>query len=83
VRQRPGTAKGVLFMTLEDETGNVNVIVWPDLVEKQRREVLNAPLLGVYGVWQRQGEVRHLVARRLVDMSMLLGRLDTRSRNFC
>jgi error-prone DNA polymerase len=45
--------------------------------------VLNAPLLGVYGVWQRQGEVRHLVARRLVDMSMLLGRLDTRSRNFC
>jgi error-prone DNA polymerase len=61
----------------------VNVIVWPDLVEKQRREVLNAPLLGVYGVWQRQGEVRHLVARRLVDMSMLLGRLDTRSRNFC
>jgi error-prone DNA polymerase len=83
VRQRPGTAKGVLFMTLEDETGNVNVIVWPDLVEKQRREVLNAPLLGVYGVWQRQGEVRHLVARRLVDMSMLLGRLDTRSRDFC
>jgi error-prone DNA polymerase len=83
VRQRPGTAKGVLFMTLEDETGNVNVIVWPDLVEKQRREVLNAPLLGVYGVWQRQGEVRHLVARRLVDMSTLLGRLDTRSRDFC
>ncbi|GAB3435065.1 error-prone DNA polymerase [Massilia solisilvae] len=83
VRQRPGTAKGVLFMTLEDETGNVNLIVWPDLVEKQRREVLNAPLLGVYGIWQRQGEVRHLVARRLVDMSALLGRLDTRSRDFC
>jgi error-prone DNA polymerase len=83
VRQRPGTAKGVLFMTLEDETGNVNVIVWPDLVDKQRHEVLNAPLLGVYGIWQRQGEVRHLVARRLVDMSALLGRLDTRSRDFC
>jgi error-prone DNA polymerase len=83
VRQRPGTAKGVLFMTLEDETGNVNVIVWPDLVEKQRREVLNAPLLGVYGIWQRQGEVRHLVARRLVDMSHLLGRLHTASRDFC
>jgi error-prone DNA polymerase len=83
VRQRPGTAKGVLFMTLEDETGNVNLIVWPDLVEKQRREVLGAPLLGVYGIWQRQGEVRHLVAKRLVDMSSLLGRLDTRSRNFC
>jgi error-prone DNA polymerase len=83
VRQRPGTAKGVLFLTLEDETGNVNVIVWPNLVEQQRREVLNASLLGVYGVWQREGEVRHLVAKRLVDMSQLLGRLDTRSRDFC
>ncbi len=83
VRQRPGTAKGVLFMTLEDETGNVNVIVWPSLVEQQRKEVLGAALLGVYGVWQREGEVRHLVAKRLVDMSALLGRLDTTSRNFC
>jgi error-prone DNA polymerase len=83
VRQRPGTAKGVLFLTLEDETGNVNVIVWPSLVEQQRREVLSAPLLGVYGVWQREGEVRHLVAKRLVDLSHLLGGLDTRSRDFC
>ena len=83
VRQRPGTAKGVLFMTLEDETGNVNVIIWPSLVEEQRREVLRAPLLGVYGIWQREGEVRHLVAKRLVDMSALLGRLGTRSRDFC
>ena len=83
VRQRPGTAKGVLFMTLEDETGNVNVIVWPSLVEQQRREVLNAPLLGVYGIWQKEGEVRHLVAKRLVDMSHLLGRLHTPSRDFC
>jgi error-prone DNA polymerase len=83
VRQRPGTAKGVLFMTLEDETGNINVIVWPSLVEQQRREVLRAPLLGVYGIWQREGEVRHLVAKRLVDMSALLGRLGTQSRDFC
>jgi error-prone DNA polymerase len=83
VRQRPGTAKGVLFLTLEDETGNVNVIVWPSLVEQQRREVLGAPLLGVYGIWQREGEVRHLVAKRLVDMSALLGRLTTHSRDFC
>ena len=83
VRQRPGTAKGVLFVTLEDETGNVNVIVWPSLVEQQRKEVLGATLLGVYGVWQREGAVRHLVAKRLVDMSQLLGRLDTTSRNFC
>jgi error-prone DNA polymerase len=83
VRQRPGTAKGVLFVTIEDETGNVNVIVWPALVEQQRREVLNSSLLGVYGVWQRQGEVTHLVAKRLVDLSHLLGKLDTRSRDFC
>ncbi|MDC8759215.1 error-prone DNA polymerase [Janthinobacterium fluminis] len=83
VRQRPGTAKGVLFITLEDETGSVNVIIWPALVERQRREVLGAPLLGVYGVWQREGSVRHLVAKRLVDMSRLLGRLPTGSRDFC
>lgn len=83
VRQRPGTAKGVLFMTLEDETGNINVIVWPTLVEQQRREVLNAPLLGVYGIWQKEGKVTHLVAKRLVDMSHLLGRLNTSSRDFC
>jgi error-prone DNA polymerase len=83
VRQRPGTAKGVLFVTLEDETGNVNVIVWPSLVEQYRREVLGASLLGVYGVWQRQGQVRHLVAKRLVDLSEMLGKLDARSRDFC
>jgi error-prone DNA polymerase len=83
VRQRPGTAKGVIFITLEDETGNVNVIIWPALVEQQRREVLSAPLLGVYGVWQQEGVVRHLVAKRLVDMSHLLGRLPTISRDFC
>ncbi|MES2149627.1 MAG: error-prone DNA polymerase [Pseudomonadota bacterium] len=83
VRQRPATAKGVLFMTLEDETGNINVIIWPSLVEQQRREVLSARLLGVYGVWQREGEVRHLVAKRLVDMSAWLGRIGTQSRDFC
>ncbi|MFZ6813439.1 error-prone DNA polymerase [Undibacterium sp. Rencai35W] len=83
VRQRPGTANGVLFITIEDETGPVNVIIWPSLVEKQRREVLNAPLLGVYGIWQCEGEVRHLVAKRLVDMSHLLGSLQTGSRDFC
>jgi error-prone DNA polymerase len=83
VRQRPGTAKGVMFVTLEDETGNVNVIVWPSLQEKQRKEALSASLLAVYGVWQCQGEVRHLVAHRLVDMSHLLGGLQSTSRNFC
>ena len=81
-RQRPGTAKGTVFVTLEDETGSINVIVWPDLVEAQRRELLAARLLGVYGQLQRQGLVLNLVARRLFDHSALLGRLATVSRNF-
>lgn len=83
VRQRPDTAKGVIFMTIEDETGNVNVIIWPKVLEQQRREVLGASLVGVLGVWQCEGEVRHLVAQRLVDLSHLLGGLATASRNFC
>ena len=81
-RQRPGTASGVVFVTLEDETGNVNVIVWRDLVEKQRRELLGSSLLGVYGILERQGEVVHLIAHRLIDYSALLGRLTTASRDF-
>ncbi|MCZ8112905.1 MAG: error-prone DNA polymerase [Betaproteobacteria bacterium] len=81
-RQRPETARGVVFVTLEDETGSVNVIVWPREVELQRRPLLAATLLTVYGVWQCQGEVRHLVARRLVDHSVLLQGLATRSRDF-
>jgi error-prone DNA polymerase len=82
VRQRPDTAKGVVFLTIEDETGNVNVIIWPKLLEKQRKEVLGASLLAVLGVWQREGEVRHLVAHKLVDMSHLLGELPSASRDF-
>ncbi|NUT59847.1 error-prone DNA polymerase [Herbaspirillum sp. C9C3] len=82
VRQRPGTAKGVIFMTLEDETGSANVIIWPAVLERQRSEVLNARLLGVYGSWQCQGEVRHLVAGRLEDWTHLLGELQPRSRDF-
>jgi error-prone DNA polymerase len=82
VRQRPGTANGVLFMTLEDETGNTNVIVWPDLLEKFRREALNAKLLTVYGVMQTDGRVVHLLAKRLVDHSELLGDLHIRSYDF-
>lgn len=81
-RQRPETAKGVVFVTLEDETGAVNVIVWPQVVEQQRRALLAATLLTVYGIWQREGAVRHLVARQLVDHSPLLQGLDAKSRNF-
>ncbi|WDZ98280.1 error-prone DNA polymerase [Herbaspirillum sp. WKF16] len=82
VRQRPGTAKGVIFMTLEDETGSVNVVIWPAVLERQRREVLNASLLGVYGTWQAKGKVRHLLAGRLEDWTHLLGELEPRSRDF-
>ncbi|HEX5686803.1 MAG TPA: error-prone DNA polymerase [Ideonella sp.] len=78
-RQRPQTAKGVIFVTLEDETGPVNVIVWPQVAEAQRTALLASRLLTVYGIWQRQGEVRHLVAKRLVDHSALLRELDAES----
>ena len=81
-RQRPGTASGVTFVTLEDETGMINVIVWRDLAEKQRRELLRANLLTVYGQLERQGEVIHLIAGKLRDQSMLLGKLMTKSRDF-
>lgn len=86
MRQQPQTAKGVVFVTLEDETGSVNVIVWKSLREKQRSELLHSRLMAVYGVWQRDvasgGEVRHLIAQRLVDLTPLLGGLATRSREF-
>ena len=81
-RQRPGTATGIVFVTLEDETGLVNVVVHPQLVEKQRRELLGSTLLGVYGQLQIEGEVVHLVAKRLVNLSDWLGRLETSSRDF-
>ncbi len=81
-RQRPGTASGTVFVTLEDETGWINVIVWPGLVEKQRRELLGSKLMTVHGTLEREGEVAHLIARRLVDDSRLLGRLATASRDF-
>ncbi len=81
-RQRPDTASGVVFVTLEDETGTINVVVWRDLAERQRRDLLGARLLGVEGRIERDGEVVHLVARRLSDHSGLLGRLAARSRDF-
>lgn len=81
-RQRPGTAKGTMFITLEDETGLTNVIVRPELLERQRRILLGARLLGIYGQISRQGSVVHLQASRAVDHSALLGALDARSRDF-
>jgi len=81
-RQRPGSAGGVLFATLEDETGQANVVVWQTVAESFRRPLLGARLLEVTGRVQREGEVVHLVAERLRDRSMLLGALHVRSRDF-
>lgn len=81
-RQRPATASGVIFVTLEDETGNVNVVVWSKIVERQRRELLSSRLLGIVGEVQRVGEVVHVVAQRLIDHTHLLGGLPTQSRDF-
>jgi error-prone DNA polymerase len=75
VRQRPGTAKGVVFMTLEDETGIANVVVWKDAFEQNRRLVMGASFVIVEGPLQKEGEVIHLVAERFVDLSEKLGRL--------
>ena len=89
VRQQPQTANGTIFVTLEDETGPVNVIVWKSVREQQRDELLKSRLLAVDGLWQRDvesgGEVRHLIASRLEDLTPLLGRLGrqgTSSRDF-
>jgi error-prone DNA polymerase len=81
-RQRPDTASGVIFVTLEDETGSVNVVVWKGLSERQKPQLLGARLLGVQGVIERDGEVVHLVARRLLDYSGMLGPLSAPSRDF-
>jgi error-prone DNA polymerase len=76
VRQRPGTARGVIFATLEDETGIANVIIWPKTFERFRRVVLSSRLLGVAGRVQRQGIVIHVVAGRLDDLSARLDALS-------
>ncbi|EJM09711.1 DNA-directed DNA polymerase III PolC [Pseudomonas sp. GM18] len=81
-RQRPGTASGVTFVTLEDEFGNVNVVVWRDLAERQRQVLVGSQLLKVDGRWEKVGEVRHLIAGRLSDLSSLLDGIHVRSRDF-
>lgn len=75
LRQRPGTAKGVIFLTLEDETGVVNIVVWRTLYERFRRAVISGRLLRVTGRVQRQSGVVHVVAERIEDISPLLDRL--------
>ncbi len=81
-RQRPQTASGVTFVTLEDEHGMVNVVVWRDIAERQRRALVGAQLLKVSGRLEQENGVRHLIARRLEDVTQLLQGLDVRSRDF-
>jgi error-prone DNA polymerase len=82
LRQQPETANGTVFISLEDETGVVQVICWKSLRDAQRKELLNARLMEVHGKWQREGDVKNLIAGRLVDLTPLLGRLATASRDF-
>ena len=82
VRQRPGSANGVLFVTLEDETDIANLIIWPSLFERQRRLVLSASMIGCRGKVQREGQVIHVIAEHLTDLSALLGAVGEREEVF-
>ncbi|MGI9219871.1 MAG: error-prone DNA polymerase [Woeseiaceae bacterium] len=81
-KQRPGTASGVTFVTLEDETGHINLIVWKQVAENFRSTLLNARLMGIRGELQIEGEVTHVIARQLVDHTDMLGNLLVTSRDF-
>jgi error-prone DNA polymerase len=81
-KQRPGTASGVTFVTLEDETGHINLVVWKHVAEQDRAALLNARLLGVRGELQIEANVIHVIARKLIDHSSLLGDLEVKSRDF-
>jgi error-prone DNA polymerase len=82
VRQRPGSAKGVLFITIEDETGIANLVIWPSLYEKQRRIILSAGMMAAHGRIQREGEVVHLVAQHLTDLTPALASVGDRDAAF-
>ena len=83
VRQQPGTSKGVIFVTLEDETGHVNVVVWKKIAERQHRVLLESAVMAVDGTLQvSEDGVHHLVAERLHDFSALLPDLGFTSRDF-
>ena len=81
-KQRPGTASGVTFVTLEDESGQINVIIWKKIAEEFRLVLLNARLLGIAGELQIEGKVIHVIARRLFDHTEMLGGLSVHSRDF-
>jgi error-prone DNA polymerase len=82
VRQKPGSAKGVIFITIEGETGIANLVIWPKLFERRRRVILSAGMLAVDGRIQREGEVVHLVARALTDLSAALATIGDRTLAF-
>jgi error-prone DNA polymerase len=82
VRQMPGSANGVMFVTIQDETGIVKLVVWPKIFEKHRRILLAAGMLAVYGRIQREGDVVHLVAHRLTDLSPELASVGDREAAF-
>lgn len=82
VRQRPGSAKGVLFVTIEDETGPANVVVWPTLFERRRRIVLGSSMMAINGKIQREGAVVHLVAQQVFDLTYDLSGLADRDTEF-
>lgn len=75
LRQQPSTANGTVFVSLEDEFGAIQVIVWSALRDEQRSVLLESRLLAVKGVWQKRGSVCNLIAHRLVDLTPWLGRL--------
>lgn len=82
LRQQPETAKGTVFVSLEDEHGSIQVIVWKSLRERQRRELLESRLMGVYGYWQVANDVSNLIADTLFDLTPFLGKLGSQSRDF-
>jgi len=82
IRQRPGTASGIVFETLEDETGTINLIIRPDVYDRYRRAARHSALVQADGYIERSGQVLHIMAKRLFDLSHLIAGLDTRSRDF-
>jgi error-prone DNA polymerase len=81
-KQRPGTASGVIFVTLEDETGHINLVVWKQVAERYRAALMNSKLMGIKGELQIEGDVIHVIARQLIDHSNMLGNLVVTSRDF-
>jgi len=81
-KQSPGTASGVTFFTLEDDTGNINVIVWAGTARAQKKVYLSAKIIKVVGILEREGEVTHIIAGKLIDLTSSLSQLNVNSRDF-